>query len=197
MTANGVAALNLTEVARLVGLRQPSVYQYFASRAEVYDALFELGMQAHHDAVAAAISSAVPGWSAVRAAMAATLRFAREQPVLAQFLFTRSVPGFVPSEHAYAPSVRQYELIEAVVETAVARRELHPAACSSRGVALLVAIAAGIASQQAANEPDPTGEDRGLGSLLAPALDMYAAFFQPGQPDDWSPWRPVQSAAGA
>src|SRR5215475_3949056 len=105
MTANGVAALNLTEVARLVGLRQPSVYQYFASRAEVYDALFELGMQAHHDAVAAAISSAAPGWPAVQAAMAATLRFAGAQPVLAQLLFTRSVHGFVPSEQAYAPSV--------------------------------------------------------------------------------------------
>ncbi len=188
MTDNGVAALNLTEVARRVGLRQPSLYQYFNSRTAVYDALFERGMQAHHDAVAAALARAPAGWSAVRAAMTATLRFAARHPVLAQFLFTRAVPGFVPSEHAYAPSLRQYELIRAAVAAAAERGDLHPAASSERGVALLVALTAGVASQQAANDPGPgPGEDR-FTVLLDPALDMYAAYFRPDRPGDWTPW---------
>ena len=70
MTEQGVAALNLTEVARRVGLRQPSLYQYFDSRTAVYDALFERGMQTHHDLLAAAIDTADPGWPAARAAAA-------------------------------------------------------------------------------------------------------------------------------
>jgi AcrR family transcriptional regulator len=188
MADHGVAALNLTEVARRVGLRQPSLYQYFSSRTAVYDALFERGMQAHHDAVAAALGSAPPGWAAVRAAVTATLRFAAEHPVLAQFLFTRAVPGFVPSEQAYAPSLRQYELIRAAIAAAAEHGELHPAASSERGVALLVAMAAGVASQQAANDPSPgDGHDR-FTPLLGPALDMYAAYFRPDRPADWTPW---------
>lgn len=188
MTDHGVAALNLTEVARRVGLRQPSLYQYFSSRTAVYDALFERGMREHLDAVAEAIDGAPAGWSAVRAALTATLRFAAARPVLAQFLFTRAVPGFTPSEQAYAPSVRQYDLVRAEVSAAVAVGELHPAAASERGVALLVAVTAGVASQQAANDPDPgAGEDR-FTPLLGPALDMYAEYFSPDRPADWAPW---------
>ncbi len=56
-----------------MGLRQPSLYRYFSSRTAVYDALFERGMRAHHDAVATAIGGAPAGWAAVRAAMTATL----------------------------------------------------------------------------------------------------------------------------
>src|SRR5690349_158456 len=95
MTELGVAGLNLTEVARRVGLRQSSLYQYFDSRTAVYDALFERGMQLHHDLLAAAIDTADEGWPAVRAAARASLRLATDQPVLAQLLFTAAVPGFV------------------------------------------------------------------------------------------------------
>jgi AcrR family transcriptional regulator len=188
MTTHGVAALNLTEVARRVGLRQPSLYQYFSSRTAVYDALFERGMLEHLDAVAAAIDAAPAGWPAVRAALTATLRFSADHPVLAQFLFTRAVPGFTPSEQAYAPSLRQYDLIRAEVAAAVTAGELHPAAASERGVALLVAITAGLASQQAANDPGPGGGEERFTPLLGPALDMYAAYFSQDRPVGWTPW---------
>src|ERR1700744_6177428 len=62
MTEQGVAALNLTEVARRVGLRQPSLYQYFDSRTSVYDALFERGARTHHDLLAAAVGVGGEGW---------------------------------------------------------------------------------------------------------------------------------------
>ena len=187
MTEQGVAALNLTEVARRVGLRQPSLYQYFGSRAAVYDALFERGMKAHHSTVAVAIGSAGPGWAAARAATTATLRFAAEQPVLAQFLFTRAVPGFTPSEQAYAPSLAVEELLSAAVAAAVDRGELHPEAASPRGVALLVAVTAGVGIQQAANDPDGGAAGRFI-PLLDPALDMYASYFDPTRPATWTPW---------
>lgn len=188
MAEQGVAALNLTEVARRVGLRQPSLYQYFGSRTAVYDALFERGMIAHHHAVAAAIDEAPGGWSAVRGAMNATLRFAAEHPVLAQLLFTSAVPGFTPSARAYEPSLRQYDLVRAEVSAAVANGELHQAAASERGVALLVAITAGVASQQAANDGGAGVGGERFTPLLGPALDMYAAYFRPDRPDGWAPW---------
>jgi AcrR family transcriptional regulator len=188
MAEHGVAALNLTEVARRVGLRQPSLYQYFNSRTAVYDALFERGMRAHHEILAAAVSGHGGGWAAVRLAMRETLRFAAGQPVLAQMLFTRAVPGFVPSDRAYAPSLRGYELVRAAMAAAAERAELHPAAASQDGIALLFALVAGIASQHSANDPAAGFAEGRLIALLDPALDMYAAYFHPDRPPAWTPW---------
>jgi AcrR family transcriptional regulator len=187
MAEHGVAALNLTEVARRVGLRQPSLYQYFDSRTAVYDALFERGMRAHHEILTAAITGHGGGWAAVRVAIQETLRFAAAQPVLAQLLFTRAVPGFVPSDRAYAPSLRGYDLVRTAMATAAARAELHPAAASPDGIALLLAVVAGIASQRSANDPDSGFAESRLIALLDPALDMYAAYFSPDRPPAWTP----------
>jgi hypothetical protein len=68
---------------------------------------------------------------------------------------------------------------------AVERGELHLAAASDRGMALFVAITAGVGSQRAANDPDAEAADD---PLLEPALDMYAAYFSPDRPRDWTPW---------
>lgn len=190
MAEQGVAALNLTEVARRVGLRQSSLYQYFDSRNAVYDAMFERGMQAHCEILAAAISNHGGGWAAVRLAMRDTLRFAADQPVLAQLLFTRAVPGFVPSERAYAPSLRGYDLVRTAMAGAAERAEVHPAAASQDGIALLLALVAGIASQHTANDPDTGFAEGRLIALLDPALDMYAAYFSPDRPVAWTPWSP-------
>jgi len=124
----------------------------------------------------------------VRAASRETLRFASEQPALAQLLFNRVVPGFVPSERAYAPSVRGVELIRAAMTAAVERGELHPAAATERGLALLLALIAGFGSQHHANEPDTPFAESPLIALLDPALDMYAAYFSPARPAGWTPW---------
>lgn len=188
MAEKGVAALNLTEVARRVGLRQPSLYQYFDSRTAVYDALFERGMKAHLAIMTAALAGAASGWSAVRAAMTATLRFATEHPPLAQLLFMRVVPGFVPSEHAYAPSLRVNELVRAAVAESVERGELHWSAATEQGVALLLTTVAGVASQQAANDPGAGFDEGRFTSLLGPALDMYGTYFDPQKPNSWTPW---------
>jgi AcrR family transcriptional regulator len=187
MAEQGVAALNLTEVARRVGLRQPSLYQYFDSRAAVYDALFERGMHAHCELVAAALNGRGGGWAAVRTALRETLRFSAEQPVLAQLLFARTVPGFVPSDRAYAPSLCVAELIHAAVTAAAERGELQPAAASDSGIALLLALAAGLGVQHSANEPGTKFTESRLLALLDPALDMYAAYFTPSSPAGWTP----------
>ena len=40
MQADGVAALSLSEVARRMGIKPPSLYKYFPSKLAVYDELF-------------------------------------------------------------------------------------------------------------------------------------------------------------
>src|SRR5713226_1462776 len=45
MREEGVAALNLHEVARRVGLRAPSLYEYFSGKMALYDALYRFGIR--------------------------------------------------------------------------------------------------------------------------------------------------------
>jgi AcrR family transcriptional regulator len=187
MAEQGVAALNLTEVARRVGLRQPSLYQYFDSRNAVYDGLFERGMRIHAGLFAAAIDRHGAGWAAVRAASWETVRFAAEQPELAELMFTRAVPGFTPSERAYAPSLRVAELTQAAMAAAVHQGELHLAAASESGVALLLVLVGGVGTQHLANERGIDFTHSRLIPLLDTALDMYAAYFSPDRPADWMP----------
>jgi AcrR family transcriptional regulator len=187
MAEQGVAGLNLTEVARRVGLRQPSLYQYFGSRNAVYDALFERGMLLHAELVAAAIERHGAGWAAVRAASWETVRFAAGQPELAELMFTRAVPGFTPSERAYAPSLRVAELMQTAMAAAVGQGDLHPAAASESGIALLLVMIGGVGSQHLANERGVDASQSRLIPLLDKALDMYAAYFNPGHPASWTP----------
>ncbi|HEX9030970.1 MAG TPA: TetR/AcrR family transcriptional regulator, partial [Streptosporangiaceae bacterium] len=107
MAEEGVAALSLSEVARRMGLRPPSIYQYFASRMAIYDALFEWGArqelevaERYGDRIAA---DPVAG---IAAAQEAVLGWVQANPVLAQLLHWRPVPGFEPSARAFEPAVR-------------------------------------------------------------------------------------------
>src|ERR687884_349506 len=45
MREQGVAALNLNEVARRVGVKTPSLYEYFPGKSALYDELFRLGLR--------------------------------------------------------------------------------------------------------------------------------------------------------
>jgi hypothetical protein len=98
------------------------------------------------------------------------------------------VLGFVPSDHAYAPSLRSAGLVRTAMAAAAERGELHPAAASEDGIALLLALVAGIGSQHSANEPGAGFAESRLIALLDPALDMYAAYFSPDRPPAWTPW---------
>ena len=44
--AEGLAAVSLGELARRVGLRQPSLYTYFKAKVDLYDDMFRQGNEA-------------------------------------------------------------------------------------------------------------------------------------------------------
>jgi hypothetical protein len=115
------------------------------------------------------------------------VRFAVDHPALSQLLFAPAVPGFEPSEHAYRPSLEVQALTTTAVESAVQRRELHPAAATERGMALFIALGAGIAALQRANEQHADASTGTYVPLLEPALGMFTAFFSPDKPADWIP----------
>jgi AcrR family transcriptional regulator len=187
MAEEGVAALSLSEVARRIGMRPPSLYQYFPSRMAIYDALFErAAQQALQIAEQYRGRLADDPAAAIAAAQQAIFAWEVANPVLAQLLHWRPVPGFAPSARAYAPAVRQVELAREALRAAVDAGQLAPAAATEEGLAMYLVLMSGVISQQLSNEPSaPVGQGR-FTRLTPVALEMFFRFYAPqGEvPDD-------------
>ena len=67
MEEAGVGGLTMSEIARRLGMRQPSLYKYFPSLHAVYDALFARGLAGSGAAVQAAIEEGPRGVVIIRA----------------------------------------------------------------------------------------------------------------------------------
>lgn len=157
---NGLSAISLTQVARRVGLRQPSLYSYFSSKNALIDALFaEAAGALLHELEHAAYPES-PRESA-RLVARTVLQFGVSHPVQAQLIFQRSIPGYEPSLEAYGPALMMQERYV---------RKLNEAGVTaSSDVDIFTALVAGLASQQHANEP---GGVRWV-SQLDTVLDMF------------------------
>ncbi|GAA1689523.1 TetR-like C-terminal domain-containing protein [Fodinicola feengrottensis] len=145
----------------------------------MYDALFEAGARGQNVAIATASEGITDPIERLRAGEDGALRWGTAHPVLAQLLFWRPVPGFTPSERAYAPAVETIDLLRTTLDEAVAAGRLSPAAAEPDGLALYTSLMAGLLSQQLSNEP---AVDLGAGRYvrLAPqAIDMFCAYYTP------------------
>jgi AcrR family transcriptional regulator len=179
MEESGVGGLSMSEIARRLGMRQPSLYKYFSSLHAVYDALFARGLERSGAAIRAAVGGGARGVESIRAAGRALVRWAVENPALAQLLYWRPVPGFAPTAATFASSVQQLGQLHAAFAAAVRAGELHPDAASAEAPRLFTIVLSGLISQQMANEP---AADYGTGmftSLTEAALDMFFARYAP------------------
>jgi AcrR family transcriptional regulator len=175
MEEAGVGGLSMSEIARRLGMRQPSVYKYFASLHAVYDALFARGLERSGAVVQAAIEQGPRDVETIRAAARALVRWAVDNPALAQLLFWRPVPGFTPTATTFAVSVAQMDQLRVGFAEAAAAGLLHPDAASPEAQRLFTVVLGGVISQQLANEPG-VGYDTGMfTSLTDAALDMFFA----------------------
>jgi AcrR family transcriptional regulator len=155
----GIAAVTLRALANEVGIRQPSLYEYFDSKHALYDAMFADGYRRMLDEVSR-IEIADDPREAFKQVARFMLQVSTDDIPRYQLLFTRTIPGFEPSEQSYALAL---EFLE--------QGRTRAAAAGIRGdrdFDLYTAIVAGLTSQQLANEP---GGDRWL-RLLDEALDL-------------------------
>src|SRR5262245_36626476 len=82
----GLAALSLRDLAARVGMRAPSLYQYFDSKHAIYDAMFAQGMRAAREAVGTIGENADTRTVFVEGARR-MVEFATSDPARAQLLF--------------------------------------------------------------------------------------------------------------
>lgn len=175
MREQGVGGLTLQEVARRVNLRTPSLYEYFPSKAVLYDALFCLGIHLfeEHRKKADQIQGTV--WDRLQAWMESYMSFAQLYPELYGLLFERPVPGFIPSEESMAESRRMLGRRSAVLAADLEAAHLTVDLPIAQLIDLLIAMMHGLTSQHMANEPElPAGVGR-YGSLIPVAIAWFRA----------------------
>jgi AcrR family transcriptional regulator len=144
---DGLAGISLRDLADQVDLRQPSLYAYFESKLDLYDAMFADGNRQMVEAVRARATVDDPIDELV-GYVELLVRVAGEEPVRHQLLFQRTLPGFEPSPAAFAPALEFYE---------EGRRRLAAAGVDHPDdMDVFTAVMAGMTHQQVANDPGGT-----------------------------------------
>jgi AcrR family transcriptional regulator len=157
---HGVAAVSLHALAREMGMRQPSLYEYFDSKHALYDAMFADG---NRQLLERFDNTRLPRdpRAALKKFLGTFIEFSVEDRARSELLFQRHIPGFTPSSESYA-----------LAEEALARaaKVMHEAGVSQQGdVDCVVAMVAGLIEAQIANDPGGTRWVRHLDRLV----DLY------------------------
>ena len=147
-------------LARAVGMRQPSLYEYFDSKHALYDAMFADGNRQLLERLAAV---EVPRRSPRRGEEVPghDCRLCRRGPGPVRASLPASPPGFTPSPESYA-------LAEEALGQLV--KLLHEAGVTDQGdIDCVVAITAGLMEAQMSNDPGGNRWTRHLNRLV----DLY------------------------
>ena len=179
MRRDGVAALNLNEVARLVGMQTPSLYKYFSSKFALYDTLFRMGVRLFRESEEHVWGSSQPIWERIQIWFETRLLLAQEHADLYHLVFDNPVPGFIPSEESLE-EVRKVRLpgmqaITAAIDAGSIASPLPP----ERVFDLLLAMRRGIIAEHLGKETHlPLGDER-FRSLVPEVLAILKAVWAP------------------
>lgn len=154
---SGLPALSLRELASRVGMQAPSLYSYFGSKDEIYDAMYAQGQQALLEVLESTPDDLAGRWF-VRSTAHSFFDFCASDPTRYQLLFQRVIPGFEPSPESYAIAVE-------LLDWLLGRLDLADARLTD----LWTAILTGLTDQQISNDP---GGDRWK-RLLDEAVDLF------------------------
>ena len=183
MRERGVADLSLREVARRVSMQAPSLYEYFPSKAALYDALFLAGFRAFQERLEAELSGKADFWDQIRASFEAYLGFALEHPDLYQLLFEHPVPGFAPSAETMAEGQPLLDRYTQRIADAIAAGIIAPGVSASEARDLIIAMTHGIAAQHLANDAGAAPGAGRYGGLVEPAVALFRTSWTPCEPD--------------
>ncbi|HEX6338968.1 MAG TPA: helix-turn-helix domain-containing protein [Jiangellaceae bacterium] len=142
---DGVASLSLRDLAREVGMRAPSLYTYFDSKAAIYDAMFAEGYRELAAAEAKIDADSGDALDTLTTVLVEFLRFCQASIPRYQLMFTRVVPDWAPSPEAYAVSKTAYD--------SLAGQFARLGITDQQTLDLWTALSAGMAAQQLANDP--------------------------------------------
>ncbi|OZF47263.1 TetR family transcriptional regulator [Rhodococcus sp. 14-2470-1b] len=145
---DGLAVISLRELAARVNLRQPSLYVYFASKLDLYDAMFADGYRQLIDYLNSQPMPTEPR-AALEQFVVENVRFSSKNPIVHQMLFQRTIPGFAPSPASWEVALEFYGRASEVLACVGADDQAD--------IDIFSSLIAGLCDQQIANDP---GGDR-------------------------------------
>jgi AcrR family transcriptional regulator len=154
MTGAGAAGLSLGEVAKRMGVRTPSLYGYFPSKAALCDEIFargwrELGevmQQSREEPTDDAAVQLLQGFTAF-------VGWAIGHRAHAELMFWRPVPGWEPGPEAFGPALDVLEAMHSSLATMQRRGMLRPDISVQEMGRVVTVLTTGVISQQLSNEP--------------------------------------------
>lgn len=158
----GIAGISLHALAREVGMRQPSLYEYFDSKHALYDAMFADGNRKLIERLDSTRLPREPR-AALKKFLSVFSAFGLEDPARYELLFQRHVPGFTPSMDSYALAEEVLERGSAVMRNAGLTRQSD--------IDCMVAVTAGLMEAQISNDPGGNRWVRHLNRLVDLVLD--------------------------
>jgi AcrR family transcriptional regulator len=175
----GIAGLNLSAVAKRLGVQPTALYKYFPSLTAVYDALFRRALDSLEQELTAAMQAAPPGMAAIGAAIRSASKWASLNPELSQLLLWRPVAGYTPPVEALTSSSGVVmEMFAEALDVAAAAGEISPDIAGGRGAQILSVLLTGAVSVQFADFGSPwTHED--FTELVPDLIGMFASAYSP------------------
>jgi len=164
VTAHGLAGLAMRDLGDLVGMKAQSIYSYFGSKNEIYDAMFREGYTAFAAGMAEvqqlAINREATLVEEARLMAHDFFEFCTSDPVRYQLLFQRTIPDFEPSDESYAVALEVYQ--------SMTTRLADLGIADPAGVDLWTAMLTGLTDQQISNDPGGERWER----IIDRAVDM-------------------------
>lgn len=158
----GIGGFSLRQLAARVGMKAPSLYQYFETKNDLYDAMFHDGYQQLRERLASQEGQAPLARAKIKEEGRKFFDFCTEDPVRYALMCERPIPGFEPSTQSAA-------LAEEVLRTQVYSMMTNLGIKDEDTVRLFLGITNGIVSQQ--NALNPGGRD--WRPLMDRAIDLF------------------------
>jgi len=162
----GLAGLTMRDLARRAGVTPPTLYAYFESKHDIYDAMFGQAAAEFTAVITAPYPTDDPREILITGARR-FVEFCATDPPRYQLLFQRTIPGFEPSPESYAPAV------EALASSH--RRLALNGVTAPRHQDMWTALVTGLVDQQISNDP---GGERWT-RLVEEMVDMFLAHCAP------------------
>jgi AcrR family transcriptional regulator len=126
MQTGGYPALSMRALAEAVGVRAPTLYDYFASKEDVMNAVFMQGVELLANHFQGQLETTEPGLERLVQIGIVYRQFGIENPDLYQLLFAKLDQSFVPGEEQRTASKGLFEALRRHVVDALEIGALRP-----------------------------------------------------------------------
>lgn len=179
MSLEGAGGLSLSAVARELGMRTPSLYTYFPSKAALYDELFRRGWVEYAEATRPAPITAETNMRAYLAAgLLTSLEWAQTHRANAELMFWRPVPGWEPTPESFAASLVAIRNVTDVIGSAQQLGLLTSEVETEEIVQVIGVVSMGLVSQHLSNEPRIPARDGRLARYVDTLADMVVGQYE-------------------